>query len=80
MPNELYTGFEIGPIRPPDEVDSLLFRFSRNCPWNKCTFCPLYKNDKFSIGPLNELVIEKHLRGGSVIGVYPVFQSLMKKR
>jgi len=27
---------------------------------------------KQSYGPLNELVIEKHLRGGAVIGVYPM--------
>ena len=33
--------FEIGPIRPPSEggSNSLLLRFSRNCSWNRCTFC-----------------------------------------
>ena len=33
--------FEIGPIRPPSEggSSSLLLRFSRNCSWNRCTFC-----------------------------------------
>src|SRR5271157_4195344 len=39
--------FEIGPIRPPSEAYSLLVRFTRNCPWNKCEFCYLYKGSKF---------------------------------
>lgn len=38
---------ELGPIRPPSEAASLLIRLSRNCPWNKCAFCPVYKTDKF---------------------------------
>jgi len=40
--------FEQGPIRPPSEAKSLLIRFTRNCPWNKCTFCPIYKGQMFS--------------------------------
>jgi hypothetical protein len=46
---------EVGPIRPPSESRSLLIRFSRNCPWNKCLFCPAYKNEKFSLRSLDEL-------------------------
>ncbi len=44
-----FDGFEIGPIRPPSEASSLLVRVTRNCPWNKCTFCGLYKGTQFSI-------------------------------
>ncbi len=44
-----YEGIEIGPIRPPSEAESLLIRVTRNCPWNKCKFCGLYKGKKFSI-------------------------------
>jgi histone acetyltransferase (RNA polymerase elongator complex component) len=40
--------FEQGPIRPPSEAQSLLLRFTRNCPWNKCLFCPVYKRHAFS--------------------------------
>lgn len=47
--NGQYHGFELGPIRPPSEAGSLLLRVTRNCPWNKCTFCGLYKGGKFSI-------------------------------
>jgi hypothetical protein len=43
-----YLGFEQGPIRPPSEAYSLLIRVTRNCPWNQCTFCPVYKGIKFS--------------------------------
>ena len=44
-----YQGFEIGPIRPPSEHASLLLRITRNCPWNRCKFCTLYKGKTFSI-------------------------------
>lgn len=40
--------FEQGPIRPPSESNSLLLRLTRNCPWNRCLFCPVYKNKQFS--------------------------------
>jgi len=46
---EDYRGFEQGPIRPPSEAYSLLIRVTRNCPWNRCTFCPVYKESRFSI-------------------------------
>ena len=35
--------FEICSIRPPTENHSLTFRLTRNCYWNKCAFCPVYK-------------------------------------
>ncbi len=47
--------FEQGPIRPPSEAGSLLLRFTRNCPWNKCAFCPVYKNTTFSRRSLDEI-------------------------
>ncbi len=47
-----YEGFEQGPIRPPSEAGSLLIRITRNCPWNRCTFCPVYKGREFSLRPV----------------------------
>ncbi len=47
--------FEQGPIRPPSEAGSLLLRFTRNCPWNHCTFCPVYKGQKFSRRSLQDI-------------------------
>jgi radical SAM superfamily enzyme YgiQ (UPF0313 family) len=49
---EPYNGFEQGRIRPPSEAGSLLIRITRNCPWNRCTFCPVYKGTKFSLRPV----------------------------
>jgi radical SAM superfamily enzyme YgiQ (UPF0313 family) len=51
-----YTGFEQGPIRPPSEAGSLLIRVSRNCPWNRCAFCPVYKGAKFSLRPVEHVL------------------------
>jgi hypothetical protein len=50
-----YQGFELGPIRPPSEAHSLLLRVTRNCPWNKCKFCNLYRGEKFSVRPVDHL-------------------------
>ena len=54
--NESYNGFEQGPIRPPSESGSLLIRVTRNCPWNRCTFCSLYKDTTFSLRPVSHVL------------------------
>jgi hypothetical protein len=48
--------FELGPIRPPSEAYSLLIRATRNCPWNRCQFCPVYKGQKFELRPADDVV------------------------
>ena len=53
---EVYHGFEQGPIRPPSEADSLLVRVTRNCPWNHCRFCPVYKGRRFSLRPRDHVI------------------------
>ncbi len=58
--------YEQGPIRPPNEAGSLLIRISRNCPWNRCLFCPVYKFDKFSRRSMEDIkkdidVIARHV-------------------
>ncbi len=47
--------FQVGPIRPPSEANSLLLRVTENCPWNKCKFCMLYKNTSFHVRPVAEV-------------------------
>lgn len=47
--------FELGPIRPVDEADSLLIRTTRGCPWNKCEFCVNYKDMRFSMRSVDEI-------------------------
>jgi len=41
--------FSLGVYRPPSEGGSasLLLRITENCPWNKCTFCEMYKGHAF---------------------------------
>lgn len=51
----LVEDFEQGPIRPPSEAGSLLLRFTRNCPWNKCTFCITFKTSHFERRSLEEI-------------------------
>ena len=52
---ETSLSFEQGPIRPPNEARSLLLRFTRNCPWNRCMFCPVYKRRKFSLRSVEDI-------------------------
>jgi len=54
--NEVAADFlELGPIRPPSEAYSLLIRVTRNCPWNRCKFCSLYKGQKFELRSVEEI-------------------------
>jgi hypothetical protein len=53
-----YKGFELGPIRPPSEARSLMVRITRNCHWNRCLFCPVYKGSRFSIRPVEHVLAD----------------------
>ena len=55
--------YEMGPIRPPSEAPSLLLRVTRNCEWNRCLFCPVYKDTEFSVRPLEHVLRDiDHIR------------------
>lgn len=47
--------FESGPMGAIGEYASLMLRVNRNCPWNRCLFCPVYKNERFSSRSVEEL-------------------------
>jgi len=49
--------FEVGVYRPPSEDGSfsLLVRVTRNCPWNRCAFCNMYKTEKFEVRTATEI-------------------------
>jgi radical SAM superfamily enzyme YgiQ (UPF0313 family) len=47
--------YDFPPFRPPSEAESLLLRVTRGCPWNRCTFCSMYKDMKFEIRNLEEI-------------------------
>ncbi len=49
--------FAIGVYRPPSEGGSasLLLRITENCPWNKCTFCEMYKGETFVLRSVRDI-------------------------
>jgi len=49
--------FAVGVYRPPSEGGSasLLLRITENCPWNKCTFCEMYKNQPFGYRKVEDI-------------------------
>jgi radical SAM superfamily enzyme YgiQ (UPF0313 family) len=66
--------YDFPPFRPPSEANSLLLRITRGCPWNRCTFCSMYKGMKFEIRGLEEILgdieLAKELYGDRVRTVF----------
>lgn len=66
--------YDFPPFRPPSEANSLLLRVTRGCPWNRCTFCSMYKATKFEIRDLEEILgdieLAKELYGDRVGTVF----------
>jgi len=63
-PEDATRGFELGPIRPPSEAHSLLVRVIRNCTWNRCTFCPVYKGTRSSQRELEDVLADVDAMAG----------------
>jgi uncharacterized Fe-S cluster-containing MiaB family protein len=47
---------EAGPMGAIGEAESLILRVSRNCPWNRCLFCPAYKDRRFSKRTVTDII------------------------
>jgi radical SAM superfamily enzyme YgiQ (UPF0313 family) len=47
--------YEQPPFRPPTEAYSLLVRATRNCSWNRCEFCSMYKGAKLELRPVEDV-------------------------
>jgi radical SAM superfamily enzyme YgiQ (UPF0313 family) len=66
--------YDFPPFRPPSEANSLLLRVTRGCPWNRCTFCSMYKGMKFEIRDLEEILgdieLAKDLYGNRVRTIF----------
>ena len=43
-------------FRPPYEAYSLLLQVTRGCSHNACTFCSMYRTERFSVSPAEEIV------------------------
>ena len=57
-------------ILPPDQYLSVVVQVTEGCPWNRCSFCSIYRGKTYRVRPLDEL--RDHVRevvaffGGSI--------------
>lgn len=51
-------------FRPPGEADSLIIRVAEGCPWNRCTFCGMYKGVQYKFLGLEKIEAEIQGYGG----------------
>ncbi len=58
-------------FRPPSEAESLIIQVTYGCSHNKCTFCYMYKGEKFHIRKVDE-VIE------SLQDIHPYYENCRK--
>ena len=42
-------------FRPPAEAESLILQVDRGCPYNRCTFCGMYKGLRYHRRPIGEI-------------------------
>lgn len=50
-------------FRPPSEAESLILQATVGCSWNHCTYCEMYREKRFRVRPLDELLDEVRAAG-----------------
>ena len=43
-------------FRPPGEAGSVIVRVAYGCPWNRCTFCGMYKGVRYGVRALEDVL------------------------
>jgi len=51
----VYPRYQGGVFRPPSEATSLILQVMYGCSYNKCTFCGMYLDKRFSVRPFAEI-------------------------
>lgn len=54
----------------------MLLRLTRNCPWNQCLFCPVYKGQEFSRRPVAEIKREIDVIGDLIEDIHRLSRRL----
>ena len=44
------------PVIPPDQYFALYVRYTRGCPWNKCSFCRLYTGINYAVSSVSSVL------------------------
>lgn len=47
--------------RPPSEADAYILQATLGCSWNKCTYCDMYRDKKFAVRSLEEVLADIQL-------------------
>ncbi len=44
--------------RPPSEADAYILQATIGCSWNKCTYCDMYRDKKFAVRSMEEVLAD----------------------
>ena len=56
--------------RPPSEADSLIIQTTIGCPHNKCQFCGMYKDKRFRIRKVDDIIEDINMAAQSYGPLY----------